>query len=173
LEVAKELGPGKLVVVVICDSGDRYLSKCYDDDWMKDMGYLGPEQLLGTVREVLHFKGGEVQFAKPDETLASVAKRMSDLGISQMPVAATDEAGPLKIIHEVDLLQSLVDQRCTPTDTVDHAATDLHGQVSIDDSLTAVQTVFDDENVAVVVEDGGVTGVISKIDVIEYLAAQR
>jgi len=40
-------------------------------------------------------------------------------------------------------------------------------------ALTAVQTVFDDENVAVVVEDGDVTGVISKIDVIEYLAAQR
>ncbi len=173
LEVAKELGPGKTVVVIICDSGDRYLSKCYDDDWMKDMGYLGPEQLLGTVREVLRFKGGEVQFAKPDETLASVAKRMSDLGISQMPVEGTGGSAPLKIIHEVDLLQSLVAQECTPTDTVDHAATDLHGQVSIDDSLTAVQSVFDDENVAVVVEDGGVTGVISKIDVIEYLATQR
>jgi predicted transcriptional regulator len=58
-------------------------------------------------------------------------------------------------------------------DTVEHAAADLEGQVGIDDSLSAVQTVFDDQNVAVVVENGGVTGVISKIDVIEYLAAQR
>lgn len=173
LEVAKELGPGKIVVVIICDSGDRYLSKCYDDDWMKDMGYLGPEQLLGTVREVLRFKGGNVEFAKPDETLGSVAKRMSDLGISQMPVARNGKGGALKIIHEVDLLQSLVDKQCTASDTVDRVATDLHGQVGIDDALTAVQSVFDDENVAVVVEDGDVTGVISKIDVIEYLAAQR
>ena len=173
LQVAKELGPGKLVVVIICDSGDRYLSKCYNDDWMKDMGFLGPEQLLGSVRDVLRFKGGGVEFAQPDETLASVAKRMSDLGISQMPVAGGGESGPLKIIHEVDLLQSLVDQHCAPTDTVDHAATDLHGQVGIDDSLSTVQSVFDDENVAVVVEDGDVTGVISKIDVIEYLATQR
>ena len=173
LEVAKELGPGKIVVVIICDSGDRYLSKCYDDNWMKDMGYLGPEQLLGTVREVLRFKGGGVEFAQPDETLASVAKRMSDLGISQMPVARSDEAGPLKMIHEVDLLQSLVDQQCTPSDTVEHAAANLGGRVGIDDSLSAVQSVFDDENVAVVVEDGDVTGVISKIDVIEYLATER
>ena len=173
LEAAKELGPGKIVVVIICDSGDRYLSKCYDDDWMKDMGYLGPEQLLGTVREVLRMKGDGVEFAQPDETLASVAKRMSDLGISQMPVAGTAKSGPLKMIHEVDLLQSLVDKQCTPTDTVERAAADLEGQVSIDDSLTAVQSVFDDQNVAVVVEDGGVTGVISKIDVIEYLATQR
>ena len=77
------------------------------------------------------------------------------------------------MIHEVDLLQSLVDKQCTPTDTVEQAAADLEGQVGIDDSLTAVQSVFDDQNVAVVVEDGGVTGVISKIDVIEYLATQR
>jgi len=125
------------------------------------------------VRDVLRFKGSDVEYAQPDETLASVAKRMSDLGISQMPVARTGKTGPLKIIHEVDLLHSLLDNQCSPTDTVDHAATDLHGQVGIDDSLSAVQSVFDDENVAVVVEDGDVKGVISKIDVIEYLAGQR
>ncbi|TFH41921.1 MAG: pyridoxal-phosphate dependent enzyme [Lysobacterales bacterium] len=173
LEVAKQLGPGKIVVVIVCDSGDRYLSKCYDDAWMKDMGFLGPEQLLGTVREVLRFKGGGVEFAKPDETLASVAKRMSELGISQMPVARTGKSEPLKMIHEVDLLQSLVNHQHTAMDTVENAAAIHEGQVDIDDSLTVVQSVFDDQNVAVVVEDGGVTGVISKIDVIEYLAAQR
>ncbi|MEE9265750.1 MAG: CBS domain-containing protein, partial [Gammaproteobacteria bacterium] len=102
-----------------------------------------------------------------------VAKRMSDHGISQMPVARGEQSEPLKMIHEVDLLQSLVDQQCTLSDTVEHAAADLEGQVSIDDSLTAVQSVFDDQNVAVVVEDGDITGIISKIDVIEYLATQR
>ena len=172
MEAARELGPGKTVVVIVCDSGDRYLSKCYDDDWMKDMGFLGPEQLLGTVREVLRLKGDGIEFAQSDETLASVAKRMSDKGISQMPVARGEKAGPLKMIHEVDLLQSLVDQHCTPSDTVEHAAAVLEGQVGIDDSLTAVQSVFDDQNVAVVVEDGDITGIISKIDVIEYLATQ-
>jgi cystathionine beta-synthase len=89
-----------------------------------------------------------------------------------MPVARGEQAGPLKMIHEVDLLQSLVDQQCTLSDKVEQAAADLEGQVSIDDSLTAVQSVFDDQNVAVVVEDGDVTGIISKIDVIEYLATQ-
>ena len=48
LDVARRLGPGKVVVVIIPDSGDRYLSKCYDDEWMRDMGFLGPEQRLGT-----------------------------------------------------------------------------------------------------------------------------
>ena len=172
LQVARELGPGKMIVVIICDSGDRYLSKCFDDDWMKDMGYLGPEQRLGTVREILQSKGGGVEFARPDETLADVARRMAELGISQMPVKSAESGAPLLMIHEVDLLQSLVGGRCTGSDTVIRAATPLQGQVSLDDPLTRVQAVFDDNNVAVVVEEGEVLGIISKIDVIEFLAAR-
>ncbi len=171
IETAKKLGPGKLVVVIVCDSGDRYLSKCFDDDWMKDMGYLGPEQRLGTVRDILQHKSRHVEFADSDESLASVAKRMSELGISQMPVASPS-GEPLRIIHELDLLQSLVNQSCTADDTVARVAKELQGKVRIDDSITAVQSVFDDENVAMVVENGEVTGVISKIDVVEYLAAR-
>ena len=173
LKVAMELGPGKLVVVILCDSGDRYLSKCYDDEWMKDMGYLGPEQRLGTVREILQFKGDRVEFAKPTETLASVAHRMSELGFSQMPVELTGENKELLMIHEVDLLQSLVSGNCTPEDTVMKTAKPLEGQVSIDDPLTSVQSVFDQNNVAVVIADGGVAGIISKIDVVEFLAARK
>ena len=172
LKAARELGPGRIVVVILCDSGDRYLSKCYDDEWMKDMGFLGPEQRLGTVGELLDFKSREVEFADPEETLAQVARRMSDLGISQMPVRRTGE-GHLMIVHELDLLQGLVSGRCTPGDRVDTAAKPLEGQVALDDPLTRVQQVFNQHNVAVVVEEGAVVGVISKIDVVEFLAARQ
>ena len=172
LEVARELGPGKLVVCILCDSGDRYLSKYFDDDWMKDMGYLGPEDRLGTVRELLQFKDGHVEFARPDETLAHVAHRMNELGISQMPLEGTDD-GPHLMIHEADLLQNLVTGQCTPDDTVLRAAKPLQGQVQMDDPLARVQRIFDENNVAVVIENGAVTGIISKIDVVEFLASRR
>lgn len=171
IETAKKLGPGKIVVVIVCDSGDRYLSKCFDDDWMKDMGYLGPEQRLGTVRDILKYKHRDVEFADAEESLGSVAKRMADLGISQMPVTAGSDE-PLKIIHELDLLHSLVNQDCTADDRVAQVAKELQGQVGIEDSIAAVQEVFDDENVAMVVENGKVAAVITKIDVVEYLAAR-
>ena len=172
IETAKALGPGKIMVVIVCDSGDRYLSKCFDDDWMKDMGYLGPEQRLGTVREILQYKHGQVEYALTEESLGSVAKRMSEMGISQMPVRS-NQGEPLKIIHEVDLLQSLVNQECSLDDKVANVAKELQGQVKIDDPISAVQAVFDDENVAMVVENNEVTGVITKIDVVEFLAARR
>ena len=172
LDVARRLGPGKVVVVIIPDSGDRYLSKCFDDEWMRDMGYLGPEQRLGTVRELLEFKPGQVEFARGGETIAAVAKRMAELGISQMPIHASDARDPLMIIHEVDLLQSMVRGECTPEGDVLRAAKPMHGKVGLDDSLAKVQDVFDEENVAMVVEGSDVVGVISKIDMVEFLAAR-
>ncbi len=172
LKVAKQLGPGKIVVLIIPDCGDRYLSKYYDDDWMKDMGFLGREQRLGTVREILKFKGGKVEFAELDETLGHVTGRMSDLGISQMPVKTNGRSPNLLMIHELDILQGLVSRKCTPDDKVSRAAKDLEGQVAPDDPLTRVQSVFDDHNVAVVVEKGNIIGIISKIDVVQFLAAR-
>ena len=182
--MAAELGPDRIVVVIICDSGDRYLSKCYNDEWMKDMGYLVPDYGLGpgTVADLLAFKNGGVEFADPDEPLAAVARRMAELGFSQLPLrpAATDNNNnnnnnpqPLLMVHEGDVLQSLLNGICSAEDSVVKAATPLKGQVGLDDPLARVQTVFDSDHVAVAVDDGEVKGVISKIDLIEYLAARE
>ena len=171
LEVARELGPGKLIVCVLCDSGDRYLSKCFNDDWMKDMGFLGMEERLGTVREILQLKRGAVEFADPEETLADVAHRMNELGISQMPVAQTN-GGPRLMIHEIDLLQNMVSGKCKPDDMVSKAAKPMHGRVEPGDSLSKVQKVFDEDNVAVVIDNERVVGIICKIDVVEFLASR-
>ncbi len=171
LQVAKELGPGRLVVVILPDSGDRYISKCFDEEWMKDMGFIGTAQRLGTVREVVQSRRAEVQFAQPNESLTAVAARMSRLGISQMPVAEED-GKPHRIIHEADLLRALVEGSCGPEDTVQCAATPIEGIVSLDDSLSEVQRVFEKDEVAVVVDRERIIGVIAKIDVVEFLAGQ-
>ena len=156
---------------MLCDSGDRYLSKCFNDDWMKDMGYLGIEERLGTVREVLQLRQGTVEFAEADETLAHVAHRMNELGISQMPVAQTI-GRPQLMIHEIDLLQSMVSGKCKPDDTVSKAAKPMQGMVRPSDSLSRVQKVFDEDNVAVVIDNDNVVGIVCKIDVVEFLAAR-
>ncbi len=171
LKVAKELGPGKLVVCIIPDSGDRYVSKYFDDEWMRDMGYLGIEERIGAVRNLIEYKGRNVEFAMPDETISHIAKRMSEMGISQMPVKP-DESHGLMMVHEIDLLRALATGECKSDDHVIKAAAPLNGTVSIDDSLTKVQRIFDNGEVAVLIEDGIPTGIIAKIDVVEFLAAK-
>ncbi len=171
LQVAKELGPGKTVVVILADVGDRYLSKCFDDEWMKDMGFLGTDERLGTVRELLQFKNGSVEFAGPEETVAGIAERMSTMGISQMPVRPQN-GEPLLMVHEMDVLRGLLKGACKPEDKAVGVATPLDGQVSLDDPLRAVQKILDDDNVAVAVDGGAVVGIITKIDMVTFLTAR-
>ena len=89
-----------------------------------------------------------------------------------MPIDADESSESMMIIHEVDLLQSMVRGECTADCDVLRAAKPMHGMVGLEDSLAKVQEVFDDENVAMVVEDAHVIGVISKIDMVEFLAAR-
>ena len=169
---AKKLGPGKTGRLhPLRQRRSLPQSKCFNDDWMKDMGYLGLAERLGTVRELLQFKEGKVVFARSDESLSDVAHRMNELGISQMPIAHAN-GGPLLMVHEADLLQSLINGECAPEDSVVAAAKPMRGQVALDDPLSKVQRVFDEDNIAVVLDGGQVTGIISKIDVVEFLAAR-
>ncbi len=171
LQVARELGPGKTVVVILADTGHRYLSKCFDEEWMKDMGFIGVGERIGTVRELLQFKDGRVIFAGRDETVAGVARRMSELGFSQMPVEGGDQDGHL-MVHETDILRGLISGKCKPDDKVLSVSAPLSRHVSLDDPLSVVQRVLDENNVAVVIEGGNIIGIISKIDVIQFLAAR-
>jgi cystathionine beta-synthase len=169
LDVARRLGPEKIVVVIIPDTGARYISKCFDDDWMRDMGFIGEHERLGTVRELLQAKGRNVEFARPDDSIAHVVARMGELGYSQMPLD-TPAGQPRRMIHEIDLLKALAGGKCTHDEPVSRVAAPLQGEVALRDSLAKVQEVFDDDNIAIVVENGEVIGIITKIDVVEFLA---
>jgi len=171
LDVAEELGPGKIIVVIICDSGDRYVSKLYNDEWMRDLGYLDPYGRLGVVKDVLGTKDNKVELARKDEAISEVAARMSKLGISQMPLLEVGE--PFHMVHEVDLLQSLLSGRCKSDDPAERVAAPLQGEVSLDDSISKLEDVFQENNVAVVIDKDKIIGIISKIDVVKFLAAKK
>lgn len=172
LEVAKRLGPGKNVVVILCDNGDRYIGKLYNDEWMKDNGFISGDDRLGFIRDVIQFKGNAVEFASADETIASVAHRMNTLGISQMPVRnGADRVA--RMVHESDLLQSLLEGNSKPQDPVSSVAADLHGIVAASDSVAKLEGIFEENNVAVVFDGNNVSGIISKIDLVRYLASRK
>ncbi|MCB0345295.1 MAG: pyridoxal-phosphate dependent enzyme [Bdellovibrionales bacterium] len=172
LEVAKRLGPGKIVVVILCDNGDRYIGKLYNDVWMKDNGYVNGDDRLGFIRDVLQFKGNAVEFAGIDESIASVAQRMNTLGISQMPVR-NGEKGVKHMVHESDLLRSLLEGQCKPQDPVSSVAAELQGIVAVSDSVAKLERIFEQNNVAVVFDGSTVSGIISKIDLVRYLASRK
>jgi cystathionine beta-synthase len=171
LQLAREAGPGKLIVAIICDSGDRYISKCFNDSWMKDMGFLDLDERLGTVGDLLSFKGRHVEYAKAEEPIGSVAQRMSDLGISQMPILSAEGTATM-MVHEVDLLQSLVSGKCRANDPVVYVGQEMKGKVRLGEPISHLQRIFDQNNVAVVFDCDKALGIISKIDMVKYLASK-
>lgn len=164
LKVARELGPGKTVVTVLCDSGQRYISKQFNDEWLKDLGFLNLDERLGIVRELLQFQQCQVHFAEAGETIDAVARRMNSLGVSQMPIV-----GKELMIHEADLLKGLVSGLCQASDSVEKVATPLEGKVTLEDPVSCLEDIFAKDEVAVVMGNSGVEGIITKIDLVRYL----
>jgi cystathionine beta-synthase len=167
-ELAKEVGKGKTIVVVLPDSGNSYISKFYSDEWMRDNGFL-EEKSQGTVRDILSGRKQTLITAARGEKIGQVIEDMKNHGISQMPVLAADGTA-VGMIHEYDLLNGLIGGSSKLQDPIDPLIAPLQGVVTLETTIPQLRQVFAQDNVAVVREGQKITAVVTKIDLIEYLA---
>ncbi|HVP67514.1 MAG TPA: pyridoxal-phosphate dependent enzyme [Anaeromyxobacteraceae bacterium] len=171
LQVAREMGKGKVIVVPLPDTGRAYISKFFSDEWMRDNGFVleGGDGVSGaTVGDVLGARRGKVVTARKTDKVEAVVKTFRDHDISQMPVV--DEAGrAIGMIHEYDLLNFLVEGKHRLSEVVEPLVQPLQGVVALDTPISRLRAIFNDDNVALVKEGDVVTGVLTKIDLIEYL----
>ncbi len=169
---ARRLPPDRLVVVIFPDSGSRYLSKIFDDNWMRENGFLESRWEKHTVREALQAKAlQEVIVARPTDRLGEVVSRMKAHDISQMPVV--DEGGRLiGLVTEVDLLKHLLDeaQAHSPEEPIGPMVGPPPPTFPPDAALEQVLPALLERQVVVVVEDERPTGILTKIDVLDFLA---
>jgi cystathionine beta-synthase len=164
------MGRGKTVVVPLPDGGRAYISKLYSDEWMKDNGFLEPEGVRGAVvRDVLGDRLGRVHVARADETVGAVVSRLKENDVSQVPVV-DGKGAPAGMVHEVDLLDFLLDGKHLAGEPVARVMKPLVGVVALDTPLARLTDGFAQGHVGVVVEKGRVVGIVSKIDVIDFLA---
>ncbi len=171
VQLAKEVGKGKTIVVILPDGGSSYISKFYSDEWMRDNGFLVDDKGPGTVRDVISTRKMDVISAKKGDQIGKVVEAMRKHGISQMPVE--DQNGrSAGMIHEYDLLNSLVSGAKKMNDAIDAIVAPMQGVVSPGASIQALRDVFARDNVAVVKDSEKVIGIVTKIDLIEYLAGR-
>jgi cystathionine beta-synthase len=106
IKYAQELGPDRVVVVILPDSGSRYLSKIFDDRWMEENGFLDREPRQIPVSDVTGIQ--EIVTAEEDDLVADVVERMRSDAISQLPVV--NSQGELTgLVTEMDLLNLLLE----------------------------------------------------------------
>ncbi|HEY3231467.1 MAG TPA: pyridoxal-phosphate dependent enzyme, partial [Roseiflexaceae bacterium] len=142
-----DLTEDDVVVVVLPDSGSRYLSKVFDDNWMRENGFL--EQ--SSVADLLANRSREVITAGEDTSIEAAIRQMKTHGISQLPVL--DGTGQLHgIISESDLLDYLLSGGA-----MDHTVADLHAHevatVDPDMPLEELTTIFGRSQAAVVLKE--------------------
>ncbi len=168
VEVAKEIGPGKTILVTLCDSGTRYITKFLSDRWMAEHGFLedGPE--LGLVEDIIGERNLTPITATASAPLSEVITLMRKHGVSQVPLK--DGANLTSIVHESDILKGLREGRLTPRSPVKEAAQRVAGLIYPKARLEELFHLFETDHVAVVVDGGEVKGVISQIDLIEHMA---
>jgi cystathionine beta-synthase len=169
IKYAKKSKNKKLIVVIIPDSGSRYLNKVYNDDWMREHSFLEPEDVMGYVQDVMHLKPQDVIVVKNTDRVTTVISKMRQYNISQMPVI--DEKNKLiGIIAEKDILEFLL----TDKPDMNNPIVDLvDTNIAIVNSSTQardISNIFQEGKVAIVINNDKISGVLTKIDLIEYLS---
>lgn len=175
LQIAQKFEAGMVIVVILPDSGSRYLSKIFNDDWMRDNRLLDWPLSEGRVEDILHAKGTTLVTAHPDDAKSAVIERMKQYSVSQLPV--TDERGSyMGMVTEVDLLNHLLsaDHPHAPGETIaDIMSPDSAQVVGPETPLGYLSQVFGRGQVAVVAEADRVVGIVTKIDLIDFLAGRQ
>ncbi|HGF0768028.1 TPA: pyridoxal-phosphate dependent enzyme [Kluyvera georgiana] len=155
----------KRVVTFACDSGNKYLSKMFNDDWMRQQGLLARTQRgdLSDFIALRHDEGATVT-AAPDDTLAAVLARMRLYDISQLPVL--EEGRVVGIVDEWDLLSHVQGDSQRFGLPVREAMTQEVETLDITAPESALKPIFDRGQVAVVVDNERFLGLITRSDLL-------
>jgi len=172
LRYARGLTPDRLVVVILPDSGSRYLSKVFDDKWMRENGFLEFTWAEVTLGELLESKPYPGLIAVPEDArMSEVIALMKEHDISQVPALKPD--GSLAgLVTEVDLLKHMLekDHAHSPDETVAEIVQPVGSVFPTHCSLEEVLPQIVEGNVVLVTEAERPVGILTKIDVLDYIA---
>lgn len=164
---------GKNILIILPDSGNRYLSKAFNDDWMKEAGFL-TKPSLGSVSDLLQFNRNnriQIVIATLNDRVSTLIELMREKGISQVPVS--DEAGWIKgVITEGAILNALYEERVLPNDTIEAMIDPSIEFVTPFDSIEKVSQLVTNGKTPLVndpSQPGKLIGIITKIDLLTYL----
>lgn len=170
LKVAESLTENDIIVFIICDTGERYLSKFLSDEWMKEKRLLGDERMtLGLLNE-LKLNAGKLRlvYVASDARIGEALELMNNHGLSQLPVI--EEGKSVGSVRENRIMSQLLDNRDllqAPVTTVMDVSFPVVGETV--EVFRAKQYLK--ESPAVLVEEyGRIVGIITRHDVLDIEA---
>ena len=164
-----------VIVVLLPDSGRGYMSKIFNDSWMRSYGFL-PAEEGATVADVLADKSGQLPalvHTHPNETVRDAIEILHEYGVSQMPVVGAEP--PVMIgevagsVSERALLDAVFSGAAELSDRVDRHMSDRLPLIGAGESVEAARAALQQADALMVVDDGNPVGVLTRHDLLGFL----
>ena len=168
LKYCREQTTPKNVLVFVCDTGNKYLSKMYNDYWMLDNGFLEREQ-VGDLRDLIlrPFAARDTVVVGPGDLLITAWQRMKLYDVSQLPVMDGDNI--VGMVDESDVLLHVYGDESRFREPVSTAMVSKLDKVAVRAPIESLLPVFDRGHVAIVMDGERFLGLITRIDLLNFL----
>ncbi len=168
LKYCREQTVPKRVVVLVPDTGNKYLSKMYNDYWMLDNGFIDRAQ-YGDLRDLIlrPYSQRDTVVVSPTDLLTTAYQRMKLYDVSQLPVMEGDRLAG--IVDESDVLLHVYGDEARFRDPVSTAMVSKLDRLDVRSPIEALLPVFDRGQVAIITDGDAFLGLITRIDLLNYL----
>ena len=168
LKYCREQTEPKKVLVFVCDTGNKYLSKMYNDYWMLDNGFIQREQ-HGDLRDLIlrPYSQRDTVVVGPNDLLVTAYQRMKLYDVSQLPVM--DGENLVGIVDESDVLLHVYGDESRFRDPVSTAMVSKLDKIQVGESIESLLPLFERGHVAIVADGDRFLGLITRIDLLNYL----
>jgi cystathionine beta-synthase len=179
LRIAENCGPDDVIVVLLPDGGRGYLSKIFSDTWMSSYGFLPPDSSGATVGDVLRRKDGTIPqlvHSHPNETVGDAVAILREFGVSQMPVVNAEPpvmaAEVSGAVIERDLLDALFTGKAQLADRLEKHMSPPLPTIGAGEAVGVAMNALSHADGALVLEDGKPAGVVTRQDILGFLAGR-
>lgn len=167
LHVARDLDEKAVVVFIICDTGEHYLTKHHSDEWMKEKRLLEPQKITaGLLSETKSAQGpAKLISVTPETRIADALATMSEMSVTQIPVI--QDGRSVGSMRESRVLSKVLRNRELLEATVSELMDDSFPTVDVDTSINEVTRKLQKHQAVLVEEYGRITGIITRHDVLD------
>ncbi|MBS1522565.1 MAG: pyridoxal-phosphate dependent enzyme [Bacteroidetes bacterium] len=168
LQVKHMFKEGDVVVIIFPDHGSRYMAKMYNEDWLRERGFLKDEKL--TAKDIIKKKDRqEIITIDCEKSILEAINVIKSLNISQIPV--TQKGMVIGKITESDILDALLENPALKSYPVQTITTASFPFVDLNTSIDKISAMINKDNIAVLVEDQGNIEIITQYDIINAISA--
>jgi cystathionine beta-synthase len=167
LRLARDLDDSAVIVFVVCDTGEHYLSKFHSDEWMKEKRLLEPQKITAGLLNETKMKGAprELVTVTPNESVSAALAKMNELGLTQIPVL--EDGKSVGSLRENHLLSKVFNERELLEAPVSKIMDKGFPIVDVDDDVNSVSRKLRSSPAVLIEEYGRITGIITRHDLLD------